>query len=419
VDRACLREFVLAHDDALSTLSDAELVEAYADAIQSHDMVKHIGRRNRLMDRRFEILAALQARDGTLQLLRPLLNHPHPGVQLSAAYAFRNIDRLTSERILGGLAKRSDHIGFEARLCLQFPAESEQERKSGRSGTPSPFDWQADHPPPAAMTFARIMELLNEEFPADRAARLARLARAAVGLWPQRPRPNLPLTASRFGGMPYAPANWRWPLCEAEPMFFLGQINCADLQGLPGAERLPASGLLAFFGDHDAVMSGTRHGDSPVAVYHWSDLHNLVPAKPPLEVQIVFPLCGISFWSFIDLPDPFSDIIESVAPKEGNGHYLDVWEAMREHGLPRGMDSYCAFSKLFGWPDWQQGDLVGMGDPGEAETNGLHLLLQIDSYSNGTESAEWGDRGSLYFLIRTNDLQAGRFERCEFEMQCG
>ena len=107
-------------------------------------------------------------------------------------------------------------------------------------------------------------------------------------------------------------------------MFFLGQINCADLQGLPGAERLPASGLLAFFGDHDAVMSGTRHGDSPVAVYHWPDLRNLVPAKPPLEVQIVFPLCGISFWSFIDLPDPFSDIIESVAPKEGNGHYLDV-----------------------------------------------------------------------------------------------
>ena len=69
--------------------------------------------------------------------------------------------------------------------------------------------------------------------------------------------------------------------------------------------------------------------------------------------------------------------------------------------------------------DLAVGDLVGMGDPGEAETNGLHLLLQIDSYSNGTESAEWGDRGSLYFLIRNNDLQAGRFERCEFEMQCG
>ena len=32
-------------------------------------------------------------------------------------------------------------------------------------------------------------------------------------------------------------------------MFFLAQIHCPDLKGLPGAELLPETGLLSFFGD--------------------------------------------------------------------------------------------------------------------------------------------------------------------------
>ena len=37
-------------------------------------------------------------------------------------------------------------------------------------------------------------------------------------------------------------------------MLFVGQIDCAALRGLPGAELLPPHGVLAFFGDHDAVQ---------------------------------------------------------------------------------------------------------------------------------------------------------------------
>jgi uncharacterized protein YwqG len=88
------------------------------------------------------------------------------------------------------------------------------------------------------------------------AGRVQSLARPAIGLWPQRPRGEPPITASRLGGMPRAPPGWSWPLCETEPLFFLGQINCAELQGIPAAEKLPPSGLLAFFADHDAVNGG-------------------------------------------------------------------------------------------------------------------------------------------------------------------
>jgi uncharacterized protein YwqG len=46
------------------------------------------------------------------------------------------------------------------------------------------------------------------------------------------------------------------------------------------------------------------------------------------------------------------------------------------------------------------------------------LLLQLDQYSNGEELEGWGPGGSLYFVMRDCDLRQGRFDRCEFDMQC-
>ena len=59
------------------------------------------------------------------------------------------------------------------------------------------------------------------------------LALPAIGLWPQR-RADVPAVASRLGGTPLAPPDWEWPTFEDEPMLFVGQIDCAELRGLPG-----------------------------------------------------------------------------------------------------------------------------------------------------------------------------------------
>jgi uncharacterized protein YwqG len=296
--------------------------------------------------------------------------------------------------------------------------EVEPEPKLETRKKKSPFDWQIDNPPPVVMSLAEIKQLLDDEFPADLAARLLRLAEPAVGLWPQRPRPDLPVTASRLGGMPHAPPGWVWPHCEEEPMLFLGQINCAELRGVPAAKGLPPFGLLIFFGDHDAVMSGTQHGGKPIAVFHWTEIDRLGPASPPLKPQIVFPLCELAFYPLIDMPDPCSRAIQlTLAKQDQDWSYRDVWDAVREHGIPEEYSGYCAFSRLFGWPRWEQGEIGNIGD--QSGPNGLRLLLQLDSYSNGTESAEWGDHGALYFLMRDGDLRTHRWDLCEFEMQCG
>jgi hypothetical protein len=154
------------------------------------------------------------------------------------------------------------------------------------------------------------------------------------------------------------------------------------------------------------------------AVFCWPELDRLVPAKPPIELLQVLPLCALALRPLIDLPDSCSGVINSFDWSEDVGWaYADLLEAMRNHGVPESYWDRPSESKLFGWPHWVQNEIDQMGDPNDP--NGLRLLLQLDSYTDGTKWAEWGDAGTLYFMIRDADLAARRFDRCEFEMQCG
>jgi uncharacterized protein YwqG len=249
-------------------------------------------------------------------------------------------------------------------------------------------------------------------------ARVQGLARPAIGLWPQCPIGELPITASRLGGMPHAPPGWSWPTCETEPLFFLGQINCAELRGIPAAEKLPPSGLLAFFADHDALNGHDLYGEEGFAVFHWTELDQLAPATPPIEVLEVLPLCALGFRPLIDLPDPLSGVLGPLDRMgDDSWAYSDLLDQLRNHGVSESSWNRISRSKLFGWPHWVQNEIDEMRNPDDP--NGLSLLLQLDTYTDGKKWTEWGDAGRLYFIIRNADLAARRFDRCEFEMQCG
>jgi hypothetical protein len=362
----------------------------------------------------------LKARSGgTLEPLRVLLDHPDLNVRHVAAIKFRTTDHPAFERTMRALAEREDEIGRDAKRSLELDAFFQQvgypEHQIEAPRAVGPFaglvHWQSSNPPPVAMTRAEIEQMLAGALPPGCADRLLRLARPAIGLWPQRPAPDMPVHASRLGGMPHAPPGWSWPMVGGEPMLFLGQINCAELQGLQGAEELPGSGLLALFGDHDAVMACNFFARD-VAVFHWRDVDRLVPAVLPIEVIRVLPLCALAFRPLTDLPDPYSRaVVDLLSDEEQLSRYRALHNTVRRHGIPEDVRGPCGLSKLLGWPHLvQQYDLDTAGD-------GLRLLLQLDDYSNGDESEGWGPGGSLYFLIRDEDLRERRFDRCEFEIQ--
>ncbi len=411
----------------LSALTLGELVQLFVDTILLRKTVEHVGRKNRLFEQISSIAVELKARDPMLKCLRRSLDHPVPEVRFDAAAQFKNIDRYIFKAILADLAKGEDRVAFEARGYLDRVIGDE---KAGKDTYTDPVvapqlsdpsaeaAWQPRHPPPARMSLAQIRRQISDEMSPEFAARVQGLARPAIGLWPQSPVGDLPVTASRLGGMPHAPPGWSWPTCETEPLFFLGQINCAELRGIPAADKLPPSGSLAFFADHDALNGRDLYGEEGFAVFHWTNLDQLAPATPPIEVLKVLPLCALTFRPLIDLPDFFSGVLGPLDRLGDDGWaYSDLLDQLRNHGVPELSWNRISQSKLFGWPHWVQNEIDEMGSPDDP--NGLRLLLQLDTYTDGKKWAEWGDAGTLYFLIRDADLAARRFDRCEFEMQCG
>lgn|GEM_PF-1167442 len=369
---------------ALSKLSLTELEQAYAESVQAADATNHVGRQNRLARHRDEIVQELKARGEAHSVLARLADHPDAEVRKWASGNLAWFDR-------------------------PEPETSPQEMPP--NGLRWQIIWQPDNPPPPALSRSDIARRLADAVP-EFSDRLIALALPAIALWPQR-RDTIPATASRFGGMPLAPPGWQWPTVEEEPLLFVGQINCAELRGLPGAELLPASGLLAFFGDHDVVTGCFPSGDN--CVFHWPDVGQLVPARPGLDPAEVFPTCALLPRPILDLPDPNSRTIRDMRLSHvQKSLYGEEWKALRWHGMPYGLQGYCGFSKLLGWPALVQPthDLDRFEDHDDAR-----LLLQVDQYCNGEELHGWGPGGSLYYVLPEQDLRAQIFEGCELEGQ--
>lgn len=368
--------------DDLAALRVTELEQAYAASIQAAKASEHVGRRNRLIRRSSKILEELKTRGEVRQVLQRLVKHADEEVRRSAK---GNLDRL-DRPAQAALAKQLTKGRFWPRI-----------------------EWQCNHPPPPAMTRDELAERLQRSVP-EFCGRLLELTMPAIGLWPQR-RLDVPAAASRFGGMPLAPADWQWPVTQEEPRLFIGQINCTELGGLPGAEQLPASGLLSFFGDHDAV-TGCFPFDSH-CVFYWPDAARLVPAKADIDPIEVFPTCAVVPHPLLDLPHPDSRAVgELNLNKHQRRSYFDVWLEIRHHGIPRDYPPYASFSKLLGWPALVQNELQ-MFD----SHVGVRLLLQVDKYCNGETAHYWGPGGSLFYMLPEADLRARDFTRCELEGQ--
>jgi len=368
-------------DEGLSKLSAAELAQAYVESVQAAKATEHVGRANRLARHRSRIVQELKTRGEARSVLQQLADHSDAEVRKRA----------------------SSYVAW-----LDKPAQQPEPPQPKGRFWPN-IIWQCAHPPPPALTRDQIAERLRQSVPFA-CDRLMELALPAIGLWPQRCAEIAP-TASRFGGTPLAPPGWQWPVAHEEPLLFVGQINCAELRGLPGSELLPTSGLLAFFGDHDAV-TGCFPFDSH-CVFYWPDVDRLVPAMAAIEPLEIFPLCALALRPLLDLPHPFSEVAKKLpVGEEEQKSYRDVWWDIRDHGIPHDFVGYASFSKLLGWPDLVQGDLWDF-----QSNKGGRLLLQVDKYCNGEELHDWGPGGSLFYVLSAAAMRARAFERCELEGQ--
>ncbi|MFI5589274.1 YwqG family protein [Amycolatopsis sp. NPDC051758] len=282
----------------------------------------------------------------------------------------------------------------------------------------------------------RLSALAREWLPAEPAAAWAGLFRPGIRLVSAEAGPRV----GRIGGAPMMPAELAWPEWPGcGPLDFLASVDCAALPREFLSIPLPEAGtLLFFYFDGDRRVSD----DIPALGDIEASRVVLVPAGVPV-VERAAP-DGVVPYPARDL---FGDVV-ATAPQSGH-ILLDQTETASGESLAEAVETVSlpgdyVDTEVFGQLVWQAHEkgpchqVGGFADPvQDAVENEIAaavlgdyrdprlaeeaarwvLLAQIDS--DDEADMMWGDAGMLYWLIRADDLEAGRFDRARCTLQCG
>jgi hypothetical protein len=195
---------------------------------------------------------------------------------------------------------------------------------------------------------------------------------------------QLPLGASRVGGLPDLPPGVAWPRHRGKRLPFIAQVELSGFSGAGGL--LPPDGWLYAFG----LLCDEDHSPPPVAVFtHRGPREALVRTREPKDNDIWPDGGGERVYEMVRVvPSP---------PKKS---------AAKRKADPDG-DSDSESGRTAGWLLGEMSD--AFGTPGEAADREFRdgddwiNLLAIGSVG----SMQWSDCGDLYFLIRRSDLIKG------------
>ncbi|GHG10037.1 MULTISPECIES: YwqG family protein [Amycolatopsis] len=281
----------------------------------------------------------------------------------------------------------------------------------------------------------RLDTLAHERLPAELASAWTALARPGIRLVSAGEGPPV----GRIGGAPALPEDVGWPEWPGRgPLDFVAAVDCAALPREFLSIPLPEAGTLLFF-----YFDAERRQADDIPEFGDAEAARLVfvPAGVPVTERAAPE--GLD-------PYPARDLfgkVEATAPR--NYHVLldetktasgeTLAEAAKTVLLPGNHMGTGVFGQLV-WqlhPEGPHHQVGGFADPiqnaveKEVATEVLGdyrdprlieeaarwvFLAQIDS----DEAADmmWGDAGMLYWMIRSEDLEAGRFDRARCILQC-
>jgi uncharacterized protein YwqG len=258
---------------------------------------------------------------------------------------------------------------------------------------------------------------------------------------------QIPLGASRLGGIPDVPTDFQWPKYRGRALDLLAQIDLSDIAPFDVAERLPPRGWLYFFYDIEEQTWGFDPEDRGSGSVLWIDddgrpLIRTLPVKSRLQGDVVAEPSAIEFDMHYSLPNADDERIESAGIRppmaaDSCSKWYDVYDQLREE-VSRISGKPELYHHLLGHPQIVQnpmrvecqlvtnglncGSSTGYHDPRAAALRpgaaDWMLLLQIDTDWEGP-GWQWGDSGRLYFWIREAELRAKAFENVWVILQCG
>lgn len=275
-------------------------------------------------------------------------------------------------------------------------------------------------------------------------SRIKALALPCISITVESTENPLPPRGCRLGGNAYVPAGTVWPHSPDRPMGFIGQLDFAALTALhQGAlPELPTDGVLALFCD----LENEPYGFDPNDRDRWRIVYTAPggnadvlspPEVPdvsvsamPLKYEEPVPGCVLKGRITLSLPSPFDAAFDflrgenAVEPDPLDDYWNLYYDCYNDQLLKPDGQSH----QVLGQPHWVQPDArikaqlasngIYCGRPEDyqspravelrAGASDWRLLWEIGS---DTVAYYWGD-GSLFVLIRDDDLKAGAFDKC-------
>lgn len=257
---------------------------------------------------------------------------------------------------------------------------------------------------------------------------------------------EIPLGASRFGGVPDLPRGFMWPVRMArlfksyeneiityhnpvpKPLMFLAQIRCADLPKIDANPSLPDRGFYYFFYGVDNINGAAEDPDSwKVFYYDIADNQLERAEQAPADNEFPSHLCRLEFSTEFTTYLEYM-IMADIEIIHGESDFFDELAFLKQRLRDEEVFDEDAH-RMLGHPDYIQGDnraslefirkgLKKYPKYGSWKDKSLHKgavdwipLLQLSSDPNDKSTGwMWGDCGSLFFWIYKKYLAAGHLE---------
>jgi uncharacterized protein YwqG len=268
-------------------------------------------------------------------------------------------------------------------------------------------------------------------------ATLSALARPAIRMRSELcAGDDVPLGGSKLGGRPDLPAGVEWPRLGDEPLSFIAQFDCRELQRFEAGTLLPPDGVLSFFYDAEQQPWGYDPRDAGAArvLYHPASAGLSRRTHPP-EITAHFRTKRVELHEILEFPSHnmyrAADSLREYWDPSKAGFDVEPDEIERLTDLfDPGFGS--GEHQLFGYPSVIQDPMelecelvshginAGTTYPPEAVARwgaraaAWRLLLQIDS----EHDMLWGDMGIIYFWITDDALRTREFDRAWLILQC-
>ena len=277
-----------------------------------------------------------------------------------------------------------------------------------------------------------VMSLLNER---DQ----SQMVRITATVSPE----PIPVTVSKFGGVPYLPEGVDAPTnADGDPLGMIAQINCAEL---PENDVYPKTGIVQFWLNLKDDQWGMNF-DNPIAqdntrVTYYPEVGapDTKAALPrvdwddvgwpiyPENVELALSFEVIQQGDVILSEDFFDAFVEqwnSLYPDQ-TIEELDELDDLSDELVTDFLDDFTEFHKIGGKPIFVQNDPREFEDNLKNYTVDLLTIVSEDvrdpRESGNSRNIEimWGDMGTANWLITPEQLAACDFSQVLFEWSCG